>query len=177
MHAYIKRWVFWFQQIIPSSGFKCCASAKGEEDQWWGGSWKIAMTKVWTLFHLRSVFFASTQEDGSESPDSSSDWSESPDSPSEGSDFCEDSSDSDQFVSNTSGSRIIVGVPGILSWVSLLNILLLLVNVNFSNTVSLLLGHRWIQNCSPENTRFWCWISPYGHFRQLEVHQVDPASW
>ena len=94
------------------------------------------------MFHLRSVFFASTQEDGSESPDSSSDWSESPDSPSEGSDFCEDSSDSDQFVSNTSGSRIIVGVPGILSWVSLLNILLLLVNVNFSNTVSLLLGHR-----------------------------------
>ena len=81
------------------------------------------------LLHLRSVFFASTQEDGSESSDSLSDGSESPDYPSEGSDFCENSSDSDQLVSGPPGSRVIVGVPGIRSWVTLLNIPLLFVSV------------------------------------------------
>ena len=80
------------------------------------------------LLHLRSVFFASTQEDGRESSDSLPDGSESPDYPSEGSDFCENSSDSDQLVSGPPGSRDNVGVPGIRSMVTLLNIPLLFIS-------------------------------------------------
>ena len=72
------------------------------------------------LLHLRSVFFASTQEDGSESSDSLSDGSESPD---------EYTSISDQLVSGPPGSRDNVGVPGIRSWVTLLNIPLLFISV------------------------------------------------